>query len=111
MRVPKKEAVEAGNNDNLRVVDPFDFRVAHKRLAWAYRLSVISNVVLLSALAAVTSVLFVLSPLKEVRVALIKTDSRENLIYRVEPISPKTTGYKLVLETIAKGFVENALTI
>ncbi len=99
------------NHDAVRALDPFDFQVAHKRLAWCFRLSVMVNVVLVAALIAVCSAMIALAPLKEVRVALVQTDSRENLVYRVEPITPSTTGHRLVMETIAKGFVENALTI
>ncbi|NQY82733.1 MAG: hypothetical protein HRT36_06940 [Alphaproteobacteria bacterium] len=69
------------------------------------------NVAMGAALLATTSTILALLPLKEGRVALVKADTRENLVYRVEPITPNVQGFDLVLETTAKGFVENALTI
>lgn len=114
-RKPSQRTLPSLDRDHdhspVRAVDPFDFQVAHKRLLLCFRISATLNVTMGMTVCALVAALLAMMPLKEIRPALIMADSRDNLVYRVEPISPKTNGFNLVLETVVRGFVVNALSI
>ena len=101
----------APDHSAVRAVDPFDFQVAHKRLVMCFRISAMLNVAMGMAVCALVAALLAMMPLKEIRPALIMADSRDNMVYSVAPISPETNGFDLVLETLVRGFVVNALSI
>jgi type IV secretion system protein VirB8 len=100
------EEIEAADHSNIRTLDPYDFRVAHKRLAFLFRLSVTSNIVMVLALLVMASSFSAVLPLKEVRIALLKSDDLENKLVRVEPISQDIKGFDLFLEQKAKRYVK-----
>lgn len=108
---PALEEQTAPDHSPVRGLDPFDFQVAHKRLAFCFRISAMLNVAMGMTVCALVAALLAMLPLKEIRPALIMADSRDNMVYSVAPISPETNGFNLVLETVVRGFVVNALTI
>lgn len=107
----KSEAVLAAPHKAIRDVDPFDFQVAHKRLAWMLRLSAGTNIALIIALAVMVSTISTLLPLKEVQIALLRADPADNRIYRVEPISQDVPGFDLFMEMTVRNFTASVLTI
>lgn len=107
----RQKALLATSHDVIRNVDPFDFQVAHKRLAWMTRLlagglfaSLIFNGILVNSIAS-------LFPLKEVQIALLRADPADNRIYRVEPISKDVPGYDLFMEMAVRNFTASVLAI
>lgn len=107
----KSEAVAGAPHKTIRDVDPFDFQVAHKRLAWMLRLSAGTNIALIIALAVMVSTISTLLPLKEVQIALLRADPADNRIYRVEPISQDVPGFDLFMEMTVRNFTASVLTI
>ncbi len=108
----KREAVlEGAPHQVLRDVDPFDFQVAHKRLAWMLRLSAGMNFAMIIALAVMVSTIATLLPLKEVQIALLRADPADNRIYRVEPVAKDVPGFDLFMEMVVRNFTASVLKI
>ena len=99
------------DHSSLRQADPFEFQVAHRRLCLVLRLSVGSNIALLGAVLALGSALSALTPLKEVRLALLRVDPADQRLYRIEPIQANVEGFSLLLEQVARRYVRNILEI
>jgi len=95
----------------IRAIDPFDFQVAHKRLAWMLRLSAGMNMAMILALAVMVHSISTLLPLKEIQIALLRADPTDNRIYRVEPIAQDVPGFDLFMEMTVRNFVANVLKI
>ena len=91
--------------------DPFAFQAAHRRLAWMLRLSAGTNIVLGAAVTVLVSMFSVMLPLKETEIALIRTDPADDRIYRVEPITRQTEGFDLLMESMARRYVQLVLAI
>ncbi len=98
-------------HDNYRDADPFAFAISHRRLAWLLRLSVIMNVVLMIAFSASITGYSALFPLKEVRVALVRTAEDDDRIYFIEPMEQGVAGFDILMEAAARRFVNNVLEI
>ena len=99
------------DHSRVRALDAFSFAVAHRRLAWCFRLSVFLNVLLGLSLIMTASALMLAYPLKEVRFALLRADSAANQVYRIEPLSEDVDGFHLFLETKAREFAANILPV
>lgn len=102
---------DAGKHDSVRAADPFSFDVAHRRLAWMFRASVMTNIILLIVISLLASAFSAIVPLKTVEVALLRTDDADNRIYRVEPISKNMDGFDLFMQQKARRFVYLLLSI
>jgi type IV secretion system protein VirB8 len=92
-------------------VDPYAYKVAHRRLAWLLRLSVGTNIALAASVVALVGGLNVLLPLKEVRPAFITLAGAEDQIVRIEPIEKTVPGFELLLESMGRQYVKNLLEI
>lgn len=101
-----------GVHDPVRRADPFSFAVAHRRLAWLLRLSVVINVVLGACLIISLSAWSTLLPLKHTEIALLRADPDDDRIYRVEPADALTVeGFDLLMESMARRYVRLLLEI
>ncbi|MCW9033503.1 MAG: VirB8/TrbF family protein [Alphaproteobacteria bacterium] len=109
----KKETQEVNirQHKNLVAADPFAFQASHRRLAWSLRISAGTNVILVAALMVMANTISVLLPLKETKIALVRTYAPDDKLYRIEPISEKVEGFELLLESKAHRFVKLALDI
>ena len=99
------------NHNHLRTLDPFVFEVAHRRLAWCFRLSVMTNIALTCCVVITSAAFLSVFPLKEVRFAFLREDVETNKVWRVEPVSRNVDGYEVLLEAKAREFVEDILPI
>lgn len=91
--------------------DPYSFQVAHRRLAWMLRLSVVTNVGLLSAVVIQANAIGAMLPLKETQVALVRTYGPDDKLYQVEPISEDVEGFDVLLESMARRYVHLVIEI
>ena len=107
---PRPEAVD-DRHRTLRHADPHAFAIAHRRLAWLLRLSVASNVVMLAAFGIAMSSFSALLPLKEVRVALLRTAADEDRVFRIEPMEQGVESFDILMESSARRFVKLLLEI
>jgi type IV secretory pathway component VirB8 len=95
----------------VRAADPYAYRTAHRRVAWLLRLSVMTNVSLTAVVVVMTSAFATLLPLKEIRPALLRVDTADNRLYRVEPIKQEVQGVDLLMEQMARRYVKLILEI
>ena len=95
----------------VRAVNPYGFRIAHRRLAWMFRISAVLNVALCGAVIFLASAFMALFPLTRVELALVKTDSADNQLVRIEPLSRDVNGYDILLENKVRWYVQNLLEI
>ncbi len=112
--IPKLQKINGaapGSHSKFQEADPYAFRVSHRRLAWMLRLSAGMNIASMIALGLVISAFMSLLPLKEVRVALLRSDPADNRIYRVDAISQDVPGFELLLEQMSRRYVRNMLEI
>lgn len=95
----------------VALADPYSFQVSHRRLAWLLRISVGLNIVMASALTVSLSAFSTLLPLKTTEIALVRSDSADNRLYRIEPIGKTVQGFDLVMESAARRYVRLLLEI
>ena len=100
-----------GRHDSYRAADPFAFAIMHRRLAWLLRLSVAVNMVMVVAFGIAMSGYSTLLPLKEVRVALLRTADDEDRVFRIEPIEQNVQSFDILMESSARRFVKLLLEI
>ena len=100
-----------GRHEAYRRADPFAFAIAHRRLAWLLRMSVATNVVVLVAFGIAMSGYSTLLPLKEVRVALLRTAADEDRVFRIEPMEQTVQSFDVLMESSARRFVKLLLEI
>jgi len=107
------EGTEAmlGPHASVARADPYSFQVAHRRLAWMFRMSVTINIILGLSLSSAMNAFKILWPLKETGIALLRADPSDDRVYRVEPISKDVEGFALLMEAAARRYVRNLLTI
>ena len=108
---PRAVKLSAANHDHLRDHNPFTFEVAHRRLAWCFRLSAMINVALVLVLIILGAAFASVFPLKEVRFVFLREEVDTNKVIRVEPVSKNVAGYDILLESKAREFVELVLPI
>lgn len=110
-REAEGEALPGSPHGAAAAADPYAFQAAHRRLAWMLRLSAGTNIVLGAAVTALVSMFSVMLPLKETEIALVRTDPADDRIYRVEPITERTEGFQLLMESMARRYVQLVLAI
>ena len=91
--------------------DPYSFQIAHRRLAWAFRTSVVTNICLAFICVSLSATVSALLPLQDTRIALIKADPADDRIFAVEQVSSDTDGLRLALESAARHYVRALLEI
>ena len=106
-----KGDVKADRHESFRNADPFSFQIAHLRLAWLFRLSVVMNVVLLVAFSISIMGYATLLPLKELRPILLRDHTNEERIYTITPLEQDVRGFNIFLEQSAGRFVKWLLEI
>ena len=110
-RKKRQMPAPAGGHDAIRTADPYSFAVSHRRLAWLFRLSVMTNVCLAFVAVSMAGAISAMMPLKEVRVALLKTAPDDDRVFEVQPLAQSTDGFDLVMEAAARRFVKSTLEI
>jgi type IV secretion system protein VirB8 len=91
--------------------DPYAYRTAHRRLAWLFRFSVMTNVALIASVVVLANAVAALVPLKTTEVALVRGYEPDDKLYQIEPISEDVDGFDLYLETTARRYVRLVLEI
>lgn len=105
------EATSEGSHASVMRADPYSFQVAHRRLAWSFRASVVVNVFLAFTVNSMANVVSIAWPLKEVQLGLLRADPADDRVYRIEPIAKDVDGFNLLMEAAARRYVRNLLTI
>ena len=100
-----------GVHGSVAAADPYAFAVAHRRLAWLLRLSVVLNVVLMAGWHAAVVAWSELLPLRRTEIALVRADPSDDRLYRIEPVVGGVAGLDLAMEAAARRFVRNLLAI
>lgn len=103
----------------VRAADPYSFEVAHRRLAWMFRLSVMTNVGLVSVTIVLAAAISTLVPLQKVELALVRvepsTDRMEQVDpaskVRILPITRDVPGYDLAMESFVRWYTRTLLEI
>ncbi|MBN2752329.1 MAG: hypothetical protein JXQ84_06440 [Rhodospirillaceae bacterium] len=101
------------NHDSVRDADPYAFDVAHRRLAWMFRLSVMMNVSLGVVVIVLASAISTLVPLKTTQIALLRIEPSTDRVVqvdpatrvRIEPITKNVKGFDLLMESFARRYV------
>lgn len=106
-------------HDRVNAADPYSFEVAHRRLAWMFRLSSAINVALAAVVLVQTGAISALVPLQRIEVGLIRiepsTDRAAKVdpasLVRVLPITKATPGFDLVMEAFVRRYTRLLLEI
>ncbi len=106
-------------HDGVRVADPYAFEVAHRRLAWVFRLSVMINAGLFAVVLVQTGAISALVPLQRVELGLIRIEPATDRtvkadpasLVRVLPVTKTTEGFDLVMESFVRRYVRLLLEI
>jgi len=106
-------------HESVRHADPYAFKVAHRRLAWMFRLSAMMNVGLFAVVIVEASAISELVPLQHLQLGLVRiepsTDQTVKVdpasLVRIEPISKEVAGYDLMLESFVRRYVRLLLEI
>ncbi len=107
------------NHDGLRAADPYAFEAAHRRLAWMFRLSTMTNVALAAVAVVEASAISTLVPLQKVQLGLVRIEARDDQTSRVDPaslvrvlpITKETPGFDLLMESFVRRYVRILLEI
>lgn len=110
-RKKKDPVADLHDHTKTRDADPYAFQVAHRRLAWMFRITVFIVVVFAISLGIMAQSISNLIDAFEPKVALLRVDSRDNKLYRVEPISENVKGFDMLLEQKAKRYVRLMLEV
>ncbi|MBF0250764.1 MAG: hypothetical protein HQL35_09080 [Alphaproteobacteria bacterium] len=108
----QKYRVITGRHASVIRADLYSFQVAHRRLAWLFRLSVATNIALVCLAVILGNGIVEIAPLiGKTELALLRADPKDNRLYRIEPLSKDVDGFALVLEDKARRYVRNILEI
>lgn len=107
----KPPAPEPGPHAAILAADPYSFAVSHRRLAWMLRLSAGGNVALTILCVVLGNAISTMLPLKTTEIALVRVNSNDDKVYRIEPLTQRTDGFDLVVESAAKQYVRDLLEI
>lgn len=91
--------------------NPFAFEIAHRRLAWSFRICVFALICVTAIAVSLSATIAALLPLRETRVALIKADPADDRLYQVLPVAQQTDGFRLAMESAARNYVRSLLEI
>ena len=100
-----------GGHGSSIASDPYRFEIAHRRLAFVLRLSVMTNVALVIAVILLVNGIAELAPLKETQIALVRTYGPDDRLYRGEPITEQVEGIVNYLESQAQTYVRLVLEV
>lgn len=101
----------AARHASTVAADAYSYRTAHRRLAWLFRLSVMTNVGLIASVVVLANAVAALVPLKTTEVALVRGYEPDDKLYQIEPISEDVDGFDLYLESMARRYVRLVLEI
>jgi len=113
------EAPAAKGHESVRRTDPFALEVAHRRLAWRFRISAMLNVGLCAVVIAEAAAIAELVPLQRLQLGLVRIEPSTDRIakvdpaqlVRIEPIVADVDGYDLMLESFVRRYVRLILEI
>lgn len=106
----KKEPVMGSHGKRIES-DPYAFQVAHRRLAWMYRLTTGCLIAALIVIAVLVSAFKQLLPLKTTELVLIREDHNTNRMYRAEPFIKGEKSGDVAMEAMAVRYVRLMLEI
>jgi type IV secretion system protein VirB8 len=106
-------------HESVRRADPYAFQVAHRRLAWMFRVSAMLNVGLCAVVIVEASAISQLVPLQHLQLGLVRIEPSTDRIakvdpaslVRIEPITADVDGYDLMLEAFVRRYVRLLLEI
>src|SRR3546814_937281 len=75
------------------------------------RLSAGGNVALTILCVVLGNAISTMLPLKTTEIALVRVNSNDDKVYRIEPLTQRTDGFDLVVEIAAKQYVRDLLEI
>ena len=112
-RAMRSREIPPVNHDSVREADPYSFEVAHRRLAWMFRLSVMVNVSLGVSAVVLASTISTLVPLKTTQLALLRIEPSTDRVaqvdpatrVRIEPITKNVKGYDLLMQSFVRRYV------
>lgn len=118
LALPASEAPPVGH-ESVRRADPYAFEVAHRRLAWMFRISAMLNIGLFAVVVVEASAISHLVPLQHLQLGLVRIEPSTDRIVkvdpaslvRIEPISKDVGGYDLMLESFVRQYVRLLLEI
>lgn len=119
-RFKKKKAVETDiaslpedthDHSPVQENDPYKWEVAHRRLAWMFRLSIFVIVSLACVTVAAIDAIVSLADSFEPKIALVRVYGKDDKLYRVDVIDEDMDGFDLLMESKAKDYVRMMLEI
>ncbi|CCG42491.1 VirB8/TrbF family protein [Magnetospirillum molischianum] len=107
------------DHDRLRGVDPYAFETAHRRLAWMFRLSAMTNAGLVAVVIVEAAAISALVPVQKVQLGLVRVEPAGERtvpvdpasLVRVLPITRDTPGFDLLMESFVRRYVRLLLEI
>lgn len=101
------------NHDSVRRADPYAFEVAHRRLAWMFRVSTMMNVGLFAVVIVEASAIAQLVPLQKLKLGLIRIEPSTDRVVQVDPatrvrilpITETTEGFDLLMKSFVRRYV------
>jgi type IV secretory pathway component VirB8 len=102
-----------------RAADPYAFEVAHRRLAWMFRLSAMTNIGLLAVVVIEASAISTLVPLQKVQLGLVRVEPSTDRTVKVDPasqvrvipITKDTPGFDIMVESFVRRYTRQLLEI
>lgn len=113
------DVAAAKGHSRFRANDPYAFEVAHRRLAWMFRMSAGFNVGLFLCLLISIGAIAQLVPLQKVQVGLVRIEPRSDqalpvdpaTLVRILPVTKETAGFDVMMEAFARRYVRILLEV
>lgn len=107
------------DHDAYRAADPYAFEAAHRRLAWMFRLSAMTNTGLVAVIIIQASAVAQLVPCQKLDLGLVRIEPRDDRAERVDPaslvrvlpITKETPGFDLLMESFTRRYTRILLEI
>lgn len=97
--------VPVSPHGSVAMADPYSFQASHRRMAWLLRICAGVIVVLGAAVVMLVNLIGEMLPLKTTEIALVRPFGPDDRLYRIEPITEKTEGFHVILESMARRYV------
>lgn len=109
----EEEILPRHNHDHSaqQKADPYKWEIAHRRLAWLFRLAVVIIVCQAIGFVAAMETIVTLIDNFEPKVALLRSDPKDDKLYRVEPIREDIKGFDALMEAKARRYVRLMLEV
>jgi len=115
---PKVEAPIV-DHESVSETDPYAFAIAHRRLAWMFRISAGMNIGLFAVVIVLVATIAELVPLKTTELALVTIDPASYRLkhvnpaeqVRITPITKNIQGYDLMFEAFVRRYTQLILEI